>query len=349
MKKEMLNYLVCPDCQESLQCSDEVWSEDEIVSGMLICLTCNGRYPIVRSIPRFVTIENPLSGQNVDTAAAFGWEWQEFDELHDQAIYKSQFLDWIEPIQPSFFENKVVLDAGCGMGRFSVLSSVFGAKLVLAIDASDAVEAAKQNASNYLNVHVIQADINDLPLRRDEAAQIDFAFSIGVLHHLDDPQAGFTALTHQLKQDGSIFGWVYGRENNGWLVNVVNPIRTTLTSRLPRNILYALSWLITIFLHPIVRFIYQPVNTKPSLSRLKQFLFYNDYMAWLGQFGFRHNHHVVFDHLVAPVAFYIRREDFERWFVEAGMEVIELSWRNQNSWRGHGHFKVQEPVAFGSK
>ena len=342
MKRILLDFLVCPDCQVALACQATEEVGDDVESGSLRCEQCQRSYPIVRGIPRFVTSENPLAGQNVDTADAFGWEWQEFTELHDMDTYKAQMLDWIEPMQPAFFADKVVLDAGCGMGRFSMVSSHYGAKMVLAVDASGAVEAARENARSLDNVHVIQGSIHNLPLRREGNGQVDFAFSIGVLHHLDDPQAGFNDLVRHLRPSGSIFAWVYGRENNGWLVNFVNPVRTTLTSRLPRGVLYGLSWLITAVLHPIVRFIYRPINATSSLKWLSRFLFYNDYMAWLGQYSFRHNHHVVFDHLVAPVAFYLRREEFANWFNEANLEIIDISWRNQNSWRGHGRPVISE-------
>ena len=337
MKPHLLDYLVCPQCQGELQLeADDPGRDGDIETGRLLCLQGGHDYPIRHGIPRFVTAAQPLHGQNVATAAAFGWEWQEFDELHDLATYEAQFLDWVFPIQPDFLRDKVVLDAGCGMGRFAMVSSRFGAREVLAIDASEAVEAARHNTRSYPNIHVIQGDINQLPLRRAPHGQIDFAFSIGVLHHLDDPQEGFRALVRHLAPAGSIFAWVYGRENNGWLVNLVNPLRTLLTSRLPRRALYALSWLITVGLHPLCRYLYRPVNDHPRLQPLARILPYNDYLAWLGQFGFRHNHHVVFDHLVAPVAFYLRREAFAAWFPDAGLELVDLSWRNKNSWRGHG-------------
>lgn len=338
MKLSLLEYLVCPDCQVALDCQATAEDGDGIETGVLCCSQCEERYPILRGIPRFVTAERPLNGKNVETADAFGWQWQKFSKVHDLATYEAQFLDWIYPIESAFLEGKVVLDAGCGMGRFSLVSSKFGAKMVLAIDASDAVEAARDNAPGFPNIHVIQADIHHLPLRRGRDAQIDFVFSIGVLHHLDDPQAGFNALIWNLRRDGTIFVWVYGRENNGWLVNVVNPIRTTLTSRLPRRALYVLSWLTTAGLHPILKLIYRPANAPGAPGWLRKILPYNDYLAWLGQFQFHHNHHVVFDHLIAPVAFYIRREEFEAWFHEAGMEVIDMSWRNRNSWRGYARF-----------
>lgn len=338
MKLSLLEYLVCPDCQVDLDCQATAESGDGVETGILCCPRCEERFPILRGIPRFVTVERPLSGKNVETADAFGWEWQKFRKLRDLAIYEAQFLDWIYPIEPEFFQGKVVLDAGCGMGRFSLVSSMFGAKMVLAVDASHAVETARDNARHFPNVRVIQADIHHLPLRSGQDAQVDFAFSIGVLHHLDDPQAGFNALIRHLRRDGTISVWVYGRENNGWVVRVVNPIRTMLTSRLPHRVLYVFSWLITAGLHPILKLIYCPGNAAGAPGWLRKLLPYNDYLAWLGQFQFRHNHLVVFDHLVAPVAFYLRREEFEAWFHKAGMEIIDISWRNQNSWRGHGRF-----------
>jgi SAM-dependent methyltransferase/uncharacterized protein YbaR (Trm112 family) len=338
MKRDLLSYLVCPGCGFPLDCQATIEHDSDVETGTLRCAQCRTDYPILRGIPRFVTVEQPLSGKNVETASAFGWEWQEFGRLYDLATCQAQFLDWIYPITSDFLRGKVVLDAGCGMGRFSVVSSAFGAKMVLAVDASNAVEAARDNARCYPDVHVIQADIHHLPLRCDPNAQVDFAFSIGVLHHLDDPQAGFNALVQHLRRDGTLFAWVYGRENNGWLINVVNPIRTMLTSRLPRRALYALSWAITAGLQPVLKLAYRPANAASAPGWLRKVLPYNDYLAWLGQFRFRYIHNVVFDHLVAPVAFYLRREEFEAWFHDAGMEVIDLSWRNRNSWRGHGRF-----------
>lgn len=340
MKRSLLEYLVCPACQSTLVCRPVVENNDDIETGLLHCRYCSEDYPIRRGVPRFVTNDHPLSGDNVKTADAFGWQWQAFDNLHDIDRYQEQFLDWIYPIQPDFFKNKVILDAGCGMGRFSLISSQFGAALVLAIDASDSVDAARDNTRHDPTIQVIQADIHHLPLRRGPEAQIDFIFSIGVIHHLDHPQTGFKALVRHLHQTGSIFVWVYGRENNGWVVNSVNPVRLLLTSRLPRRVLYALSWLITAGMQPVLKFVYRPVNSEMSPIWLRRILPYNDYFAWLAQFQFHHNHHVVFDHLVAPVAFYLRREEFQAWFHEAGLNMIDLSWRNKNSWRGHGTFMV---------
>jgi SAM-dependent methyltransferase len=266
----------------------------------------------------------PLESGQRRTVEAFGWEWQTFRHL--PADEQKQFLDWIHPLGAEFFVDKVVLDAGCGMGRFAVASAAFGARDVLAIDLSDAVEAAAENARDRANVHVVQADIHHLPLRPGSA---DFAFCIGVLHHLPEPERGFRCLVDQVKPGGAVFAWVYGRENNGWLVRVVNPIRERVASRLPRRMLLRLSFVLALGLHPLGK-----------LARLCP-LPYRAYLRWLGEYGFRHTHHVVFDHLVAPTAFYIRRDEFAAWFTRAGLGSPSLTWRNRNSWRG---FAIHRPA-----
>jgi hypothetical protein len=44
----------------------------------------------------------------------------------------------------------------------------------------------------------------------------------------------------------------------------------------------------------------------------------------------------VFDHLVAPTAFYISRDEFADWWREIGVDDPAINWHNRNSWRGFG-------------
>ncbi len=136
---------------------------------------------------------------------------------------------------------------------------------------------------------------------------------------------------------GAIFGWVYGRERNEWLVCFVNPVREGLSSRMPRRLLYRLSFFIAVAFQLVLNLLYRPAHRLPALALLRDKLPYSAYMGWLSNFGLRHTHHVVFDHLVAPTAFYIRREEFAGWFEQASLQNVTITWRNQNSWRGLGY------------
>jgi SAM-dependent methyltransferase len=76
-----------------------------------------------------------------------------------------------------------------------------------------------------------------LPLAR----KFDYAFSVGVLHHLPDPRQGFMSLASRVKPGGRLSAWVYGAENNEWIVRFVNPVREKITSRIDQRALLHLS------------------------------------------------------------------------------------------------------------
>ena len=63
---------------------------------------------------------------------------------------------------------------------------------------------------------------------------------------------------------------------------------------------------------------------------------YGDYLSYIAPFPFREQRSIVFDHLVAPVAYYIRRDEFEGWFARAGLQDVVIEHHNSNSWRGFG-------------
>ena len=76
-------------------------------------------------------------------------------------------------------------------------------------------------------------------------------------------------------------------------------------------------------------------------------LFYSDYLISIARFGWREQHTIVFDHLVAPTAHYVSRPQFERWWHDIEAENILIGWHNKNSWRGFGQTRdgaLQEDI-----
>lgn len=320
MKESLLAYLACPDCAGALTLIVEQQDQAEIISGSFRCAGCGAVFPIRSGVPRFADLANDSAQR--ETAANFGAQWLEFD--HVAQHHQQQFLDWIAPVTPDFVRGKTVLEGGCGKGRHTRAVAEWGARAIIGVDLSDAVEAAWRNTRDLTNAHVIQADIYRLPLQRT----FDYAFSVGVLHHLPDPRAGFASLRNHVRPGGAISAWVYGRENNGWIVHLVNPLRERITSRLSMRALYALSYLPTAALFAALKLVYAPLRG----TQLGQRLFYGQYLGYISGFPFREIHNIVHDHLTAPVAFYLTRAEFEAWFQDA--ERVEINWHNQNSWRG---------------
>lgn len=320
---------MCPSCQGTLDLSVSRIEEREVIEGVLRCERCGSSFPITAGVPRFANLEEVESDKRA-TASGFGWQWQHFTQ--EDTRYAEQFLGWIAPVTEKFFRGKVVLEGGCGKGRHTQLAARWGAQEVIGIDLSAAVETAYVATRELPNAHIIQADIYHLPLVR----AFDYAFSVGVLHHLPHPQAGFESLASKVKAGGRLSAWVYGAENNEWITRWVNPLRENLTSRIDQRILLQLSKIPAACMYLATKLVYGPLNKTQSGSSIARHLFYNDYLKAIAPFGWREQHTIVFDHLVAPTAFYLSREEFESWWSGIGASEVIIGWHNRNSWRGFG-------------
>ncbi len=328
MKEKLLDLLACPTCGgDILLAYASKYDNKEILEGVLTCKKCTREYKVVRGVPRFVDLTK-IEEDKAETAENFGWQWTHFTQ--EDAKYSDQFLGWLRPVEKEFFAGKVILEGGCGKGRHTKLAAAWGAAEVVGIDLGDGVESAFALTRDLPNAHIIQCDIFKLPLKKS----FDYAFSVGVLHHTPDPQKAFVSLASKVRSGGHISAWVYGAENNEWISRFVNPVRESFTSQISQGVLYQLSKLPTLGVFLTSKLIYRPLNaaSKPVASKL----FYNEYLNHLGTFGWREQHNIVFDHLVAPTAFYISKDDFAGWWSDIAATDVEITWHNENSWCGFG-------------
>lgn len=341
MKPSLLPYLACISCKGKFHLDEgESHKTDtaegrEIISGTLTCTNCLNRYPITHGIPRLVDARLS-SSTDLNTGERFADAWKEFSRMDER--YKQQFFDWLFPVDEDYLHDKLVLEAGVGKGRHAQIVADSGAKLVFGIDIGNAVDVAYQNVGHMPKLHLIQSDIRRLPFNNI----FDFAFSVGVLHHMDDPQAGFSSVVDCLKPDGSVCVWVYGKENNWWVTNLVSPAREAFTAKLPPNILKLISTTLSVPVYLGAKAVARPyANLRKSMPGLPE-MFYESYMSYISRFDFTEINHIVFDHLTAPVAFYIPRNDVLNWFQEANFPSPLIRWHNKNSWTGYASNKSRD-------
>jgi SAM-dependent methyltransferase len=326
MNLRLLDDLVCPLCSGSLALDGA--PETQIERGTMTCTSCGAHWPIQHGIPRLVPPD--LSLGQARTASAFGWQWKHFSEMHPE--FEAQFLDWIHPLEPEFFKGKRVLDAGCGTGRHAYFAASYGAREVVALDLSVAVDAARGNLHEFKNVEIVQGDLLRPPFRTAAAGGgFDLIYSIGVLHHLPNPCEGFTSLLRYLRPGGTIAVWVYGYENNGVVRNVVEPLRRVSTKVSP-PLLRGLAWPLAVAFHAAAKGVYRPLRTTPAANALPL----SEYMSSVADFSFRQNYGIVFDQLSAPSAAYIKGAELREWFSVSGLDDVEVTHRHGNSWRGLG-------------
>lgn len=333
MLKEALNYLGCPLCQAPLTLVEVHSQEDShIMEGSLQCSQCSQKFPIIRGIPRLLPPTVMDKNWYERTIRRFGRQWLIFREI-DRPFYKEQFLSFIHPVKPELFRDKVVLDAGCGKGRHVQFAHQWGAKAVIGLDLSDSVEAAFMNTRLLPGVHIVQGDLFHPPLQK---GIIDITYSVGVLHHTPDPAKALQKIAEVTKPGGILSAWVYGKENNGWIIRFVNPVREKITSKMPSNLLYFLSMILAIPIYLMAKSVYR-------FRFMRRVLPYFDYIHHLSAFSFREIHSIVYDHLTPSIALYLSREEVQEMWRKAGIEP-ELYWRNKNSWSGFGVIPEREPT-----
>jgi 2-polyprenyl-3-methyl-5-hydroxy-6-metoxy-1,4-benzoquinol methylase len=193
-----------------------------------------------------------------DTAEAFGLEWTAHGEL--RRLYASEADLWREfetfRIPPEIFQGKRVLDAGCGMGRWSYAAAKSGARHVVAFDLHDGVYAANRLTRDAGRVSVLKANIFALPFRD---ASFDSILSIGVLHHTGDTYRAIRTLLSLLRPGGWLFLQLYATRGEKRDRRMAALLR--MTNRMPKRVLYTVSVAVVAARYvPLLKNLIQAVN-----------------------------------------------------------------------------------------
>ena len=245
----------------------------------------------------------------------FGFKWG----LHDRIlpVHEEQFRRWTAPLAAADWQGKTFLDVGCGMGRNSYWPLQYGAARGVAIDVdARSLAGAGQNLRRFPGAEVQAVSAYDIPYEN----AFDISFSIGVIHHLESPAAALQQMVKATKPGGTVLIWVYGRENNEWILRFVDPLRISVLSRLPIGLLGHASLFPTALLWLALRL---------GLGR-------TEYMRLIRRFSFRHLHEIVFDQLLPRIARYWTRAEVDELMRSAGLTEITLTWVNEMSWTAIG-------------
>ena len=246
------------------------------------------------------------------TAESFGYEWTTFDDVRPE---DDAFASWyLADLGLGELAGKVGLDAGCGKGRYTRHLAPHLAVLV-ALDASAAIEIATRDLATLDNVVTIRCDLRSAPFA---SASFDFVSSLGVLHHLDDPAAGFRFLAGLLAPGGILFLYLYSRPSGHgvrWAgIELANLFRR-VTVRVDRR---ALRWLSA------------PVAAALRVTFVTPGTWGDTWgVAWLKKLplavyrrrSFRALWLDTFDRLSAPVEHRYVWSDLEPWFAAEGLTV----------------------------
>jgi SAM-dependent methyltransferase len=207
----------------------------------------------------------------VDTqnyAGTFGFQWKMYarTQLDDASNHTSEEQFRLRTgLTQEELRGKLVLDVGCGMGRFADVASRWGAHVV-GIDLSVAAEVAARNLADRDTVSIFQADVFSLPFTPES---FDYIYSIGVLHHTPNCEAAFKTLPAFLKPGGTIAVWLYSSYNPWYRFS---DLYRRVTHRLSPSLLHALCHVAIPLYHVHRGLRWIPVVGRPASGLLRYLL-----------------------------------------------------------------------------
>ena len=167
------------------------------------------------------------------TKATYTLQWNRYRIVRpeeDRATFRNRTR-----LDREDLDGALVLDAGCGMGRYVRVAAESNARVV-GFDLSDSVRAARELVGDLPHVSLVRGDLLRLPFAD---ASFDQIYSIGVLDHTPDPRMAFLGLSRLLAPGGRIAIWVYHRERPR--LEAIIQAHRAVSTRLPLGVLVALS------------------------------------------------------------------------------------------------------------
>ena len=137
-------------------------------------------------------------------ASLFGDQWKQYRftqlDSYSGVPISAKRLNRCLGLLQNDLKNKLVLEAGCGAGRFTEILLEKGAFLVSS-DLSSAVDVNQENFPQSEKHLIIQADINDMPFADDS---FDVVVCLGVIQHTPNPEQTISNLYKLVKRGGSL-------------------------------------------------------------------------------------------------------------------------------------------------
>ena len=260
---------------------------------------------------------------NVDetTVRGFGTEWERFDQSRLSAEERKRHFERYFAVFPweCIDSSSVGADVGCGTGRWALEVAPRVGKLHLIDASAAAVAVARENLAGHMNCEFHVASVDALPV---PDSSLDFAYSVGVLHHVPDTFGGLQSTARKLKPGAPLLAYLYyaldGRPF--WFRAIW---RTTdgvrrVVSRLPSAVKLAFSTV-------VASFVYLPLARTAALLERHGFDVENFPLSIYRNRSFYSMRTDAFDRFSTRLERRFRREEIRSMLERAGFERIVFS------------------------
>ena len=274
-----------------------------------------------------LSMDNSTATDNnldLKVARGFGREWSTFRQDPDhlsraqrQAIFDDYFRIFPWHLLP--VGGGIGLDVGCGTGRWSVLVAPRVEHLHLLDPSAEALNVAKENLRDINNVSYHLNSVATIPL---PPKSLDFAFSLGVLHHVPDTEAAIAAIADKLKTNAPFLIYLYYALDNRpiWyrLLWRITDLARFVVSRLPHPFRLVISQAVAALIYwPVARFA-RLVSPRGRSAGTLPLSYYADKSFYVMRTD-------AYDRLCTRLEKRFRRDEIERMLAQTGFKNVTFS------------------------
>ena len=252
-----------------------------------------------------------------DSINDFGKQFKYHGEINDYWGSLEMLKDIVKPFDLNLVKNKIICEIGVGSGRILKNLIKLSPKKIYAIDPSEAIEIAKKNNEDS-EVEILFKKISGQMINFKN--EIDYIFSLGVIHHIPEAEIVCKKIYESLKPKGKFVIWLYGKEGNELYLFIFNNLRK-ITKFMPDKFLDLFSTFLNFFLS-IYIFFCRYLNLP-----LKNYM-----INVLKKCSFEKRKYIIFDQLNPSYSKYYTKQDVETLLTKSGFKKIEIFNRHQYSW-----------------
>jgi SAM-dependent methyltransferase len=251
------------------------------------------------------------------TIKDFEEQWLKYGDVGGFWGSLELFEDMIFPfLKPNDLRGCKVAEIGSGSGRIVNMLLRSGASHVIAVEPSGAFEVLCGNIEQPEKVTCLKITGDQLP----DYGNLDYVFSIGVLHHIADPKPVVEAAFRALRPKGKFLVWLYGREGNCLYLSLLQSLRV-LSKRLPHS-----------FLAALVEIVYWPTVVYLGLCHGFPLPMHGYLLSVFQKMSPAKRRLIIYDQLKPSYAKYYSRSEAEGLLARMGFADVSAHHRHGYSW-----------------
>ena len=252
-----------------------------------------------------------------DSYKDFGEQFVVDSNINDYWGSVKMLKDIVKPFCLSSIKNKIIMEVGIGSGRIIRNLIRFSPKKIFAVEPSQAIKVAKKNnKNNSLKIKYLNVKAEDLELNN----KVDFAFSLGVIHHIPQYKLACKKIFNSIKKGGKFVIWVYGYEGNELYIIIFNNLRR-ITRIMPDPFLRMLCTFLNYCCSAYI-FLCKYLNLPMKSYMTKVF----------NKCSFEKRNYIIFDQLNPSYSKYFKKEELQALLKDVGFKKLIIKHRHGYSW-----------------